>query len=106
MNTSAELEDALTLALRLAPRDRLKLIERVAASVEDALSTPHEPPATEHWGQSLLRLLDEIGPIELVHPEIEDPVEWLKTLRRDGRERRLGELGKWGEALDMEDRPE
>lgn len=94
MNDTPQLEEALALALRLAPRERLQLIERVAASVGDEIAAPAavEPPSEEHWGRNLLRLLDEIGPIELVHPEIEDPVEWVKTLRREERERRLGVL--------------
>jgi hypothetical protein len=28
------------------------------------------------------------------YPEIEDPVEWVKQIRRDEREQRLGD---WGE---------
>jgi hypothetical protein len=107
MNAAAQLEEAVALALRLAPKERLKLIERVAASVEDEISAPAEQqPPQEHWGKNLLRLLDEIGPIELVHPEIEDPVEWVKTLRREERERRLGDLANWSEDLDIEDQPE
>jgi hypothetical protein len=39
-------------------------------------------------------LLDEIGPIEMKYPEIEDPVEWVKHLRAEQRRRRLG---AWGE---------
>jgi hypothetical protein len=89
-------------------KERLKLIERVAASVEDEI--PASAAAGEmsagHWGQNLLQLLDEIGPVELVHPEIEDPVEWVKTLRREERARRLGDLARWGENMDTEDQPE
>lgn len=86
MNTTTSLEEALALALKLAPKERLQLIERVASSVE-------EQPE-EHWGKSLNRLIDEIGPIEMKYPEIEDPVEWVKQIRRDERTKRLGD---WGE---------
>jgi hypothetical protein len=105
MNNVSPLEKALALALKLAPRERIQLIERVAASVEGDMPSPAavKEQSEEHWGQNILRLLDEIGPIELVHPEIEDPVEWVKTLRREEQERRLGDLTNWGEALDNED---
>jgi hypothetical protein len=96
MNPTPSLEEALTLALRLAPKERLQLIEQVASSVEREIeATPsHEEQVEEHWGKSLNRLLDEIGPIEMLYPEIEDPVEWVKHLRAEERRRRLGD---WGE---------
>lgn len=81
MNTT--LEEALALAPKLAPKERLQLIERVASSVEHEIETSpnvNEEPE-EHWGKSLNRLLDEIGLIEFLYPEIEDPVEWVKNLR-------------------------
>jgi len=96
MNTTTSLEEALALALKLAPKERLQLIERVASSVEHELeaATPDKPQSEGHWGQNLLRLLDELGPIELIHPEIEDPVEWVKQIRREQDQKRLGD---WGE---------
>lgn len=91
MNTAPSLEEALALALRLAPKERLQLIERIASSVERDMQAA--PPGTEqpkeHWGRSLLRLLDKLGPIELDHPEIEDPVEWVRQIRREERQQRL-----------------
>lgn len=63
----------------------------------DTLDVPEERKAgeaEEHWGKSLNRLLDEIGPIDLVDPEIEDPVEWVKAQREKQRKQRLGD---WGE---------
>jgi hypothetical protein len=96
MNTTTSLEEALALALKLAPKERLQLIERVASSVEREIEAPMsgEEQPEEHWGRNLLRLLDELGPIEMSYPEIEDPVEWVKQIRRDEREQRLGD---WGE---------
>ena len=96
MNPTPSLEEALTLALRLAPKERLQLIEQVASSVEREIEAApsHEEQPEEHWGKSLNRLLDEIGPIEMLYPEIEDPVEWVKHLRAQERRRRLG---NWGE---------
>jgi hypothetical protein len=53
---------------------------------------PDEPK--EHWGKSLNRLSDEIGQIEMLYPEIEDPVEWTKHTRAEQRRRRLSMLGE------------
>jgi hypothetical protein len=96
MNTTTPLEEALALALKLAPKERLQLIERVASSVErDIEAVPEgESQPEKHWGKNLLRLLDELGPIELDHPEIEDPVEWVKKIRQEQWAHRLGDWGK------------
>jgi hypothetical protein len=93
MNSVTTLEEALALALRLAPKERLQLIERVASSVEhDIEDMPSAADQREaHWGRSLLQMLDEIGPIELNYPEIDDPVEWVRQIRRDEQKRRLGD---------------
>src|SRR5215468_8569920 len=93
---TVQFEEALALALKLAPRERLQLIERVASSVEHDIEAAalDKPQPEGHWGQNLLRLLDEVGPIELIYPEIEDPVEWVKQIRRDQDQKRLGD---WGE---------
>ena len=85
MNSTPSLEDVLEIALKLGPKERLQLIERVASSVEREIQIqPISDESPEiHWGQNLLRLLDELGPIELDYPEIEDPVAWVKQIRRD-----------------------
>jgi hypothetical protein len=96
MNTPTSLEEALALALKLAPKERLQLIERVASSIEreiEAHSSSEEQPE-QHWGKSLNQLMDEIGPIEMKYPEIEDPVDWVKHLRAENRRRRLGDFGE------------
>ena len=69
------------------PKERLQLIERVATSIEHELdkSSDVEQP-TEHWGKSLNKLLDALGPIDLVDPDIEDPVAWVKTQRQKATE--------------------
>jgi hypothetical protein len=85
--------EILEQAKTLSAEERKELAKLLIDTLE---TTPqvaaHEP--TEHWGKNLLRLLDELGPIELVHPEIEDPVEWVKQIRREQRQQRLGD---WGE---------
>ncbi|MDX2136477.1 MAG: hypothetical protein SF123_00155 [Chloroflexota bacterium] len=102
MNTTTSLEEALALALKLAPKERLQLIERVASSVEREIEAPpsSDEQPEEHWGKALNRLMDEIGPIEMKYPEIEDPVEWVKHLRAEERRRRLGD---WGEETTSEE---
>ncbi len=101
MNTIL-LNEALALALKLSPKERIQLIEAVASSVEreiEALPSGVEQPE-EHWGKALNRLMEEIGPIEMKYPEIEDPVEWVKHLRAEERRRRLGD---WGEETTSEE---
>jgi hypothetical protein len=88
-------EHTLALALRLSIKERLQLVERLVASVGTELpatvSNDQDAVVSVHWGKELLRVLDEVGPIELDHPEIEDPVEWVKQIRKD-QERSI-----WGE---------
>ena len=93
---AGHLEEAISLALSLSAVDRLKLVERIVSSVEHELEVPlhDDVHPEEHWGQALNRLLDEVGPIELVDPAIEDPAEWVKTQREKERKQRLGD---WGE---------
>ena len=96
MNAANPLNEALALALKLSPRERIQLIERVASSVEQEIepAPSSEVPPEEHWGKSLLRLLDELGPIDMIHPEIEDATEWVNQIRQDqGLHRDLN----WGE---------
>jgi hypothetical protein len=85
MNAAAQLEEAVALALQLAPKERLQLIERVAASVERDIEAA---AADQPWGKSLVRMLSETEPIELVHSEIDDATEWVRQIRRDQAARR------------------
>lgn len=48
----------------------------------------------ERWGKNPLRFLDEVGPIDLIYPEIEAPVEWVKQIWRDQQQHRLGDWGQ------------
>jgi hypothetical protein len=93
---AAQLEDALSLALSLSPVDRLKLVEQVVSSLEHELevqpSSQAQPEA--HWGQALNQLLDELGPLELADPQVNDPVEAVKSLRDKQRQQRLGDWGQ------------
>lgn len=76
----------LDQAKALSPQERKEL----AKLLIDTLDVPDEPKSDEpqeHWGQSLVRLLEELGPIEMANPEIDDPVEWVKEQRRKDAER-------------------
>lgn len=85
--------EILEQAKALSPQERKELAKLLIDMMDvPALESAGEP--TEHWGKNLLRLLDEIGPIEMVHPEIEDSVEWVKQIRKEQRQKRLGD---WGE---------
>lgn len=77
--------EILDLAKTLTPWERKAL----AILLIDTLDVPSDEPE-EHWGKSLNKLLDEIGPIEMKYPDIEDPVEWVKHRRAEERRRRLG----------------
>ncbi len=83
---TVELQDVLNLALQLSTREKMRLIEQIASSVEEALPA-QETVSSDHWGQSLNRLLQELGPIDMNNPEIDDPVEWVKEQRRQDSER-------------------
>jgi len=84
MSEPTQLEAALVLALQLAPGDRLRLVERVVASVERDIAggVPGTHTPAEHWGQALNRLLDALNLSDWEALEINDPVEWVKALRR------------------------
>lgn len=74
----------------LPPDQRATLLARL---LHDA--TPdHASDKQLTWGQNIVRLIESMPPIEMTHPEIEDPVEWVKQIREDERRRRLGD---WGE---------
>ena len=84
MNDPTPLERVLTLALRLPPTERLRLVEQVVASVEHDIigSTPMKlPDAEEHWGEHLLQLLEELDLTDWTDTDTNDPVEWVKQHR-------------------------
>lgn len=86
--------------IKALSHEQRKDVVKAAIDLLDEPQVTSSGESTEHWGQNLLRLLDEIGPIEMAYPEIEDPVEWVKTMRREERQRRLGD---WGEDVVFED---
>ncbi len=85
--TAPKVAELLERAKALSPQERDELIRELALMQS---TTALEGDESTHWGQALNQLLDEIGPIEMKYPEIEDPVEWVKHLRAEQHRRRLG----------------
>jgi hypothetical protein len=81
MAHTTQLEEALALALQLAPGDRLRLVERVVASVEHEIAGA--PPRQEHWGKHLLQMLEKMDFTDWTDIDTDDPVEWVKRVRRE-----------------------
>jgi hypothetical protein len=75
--TIAEL---LELAKKLSVEEREELAQLL-------LTLPDTAPSRAKTGAEIVALLEEIGPIELVDPDIEDPVEWVKAQHRKRQER-------------------
>lgn len=88
MTLNRILDEAKTLS-----QPELKELAKLLIDMLAVAPPVEEAEPEEHWGKNLLRLLDEIGPIELIYPEIEDPVEWVKQIRKDQQQRRLGDWG-------------
>jgi hypothetical protein len=86
------LAEILEQAKALSPQER-KELAKLLIDMMDAPPQGEAAESEEHWGKGLNRLMDEIGPIEMKYPEIEDPVEWVKHLRAEQRRRRLGDWG-------------
>jgi hypothetical protein len=78
-------------AKTLSSGERKELAKRLI-DLMDAPGQSRASESEEHWGKDLLRRMDEVGPIELIHPEIDDPVEWVKQIRRD-QQRHVGDWG-------------
>jgi hypothetical protein len=84
--TTTRLEETLAAALKLSPKERLQLAERLVSSVEGEM-TDAEPPAalggqTLKTGAEIVAMLNAMEPIEFVDPEITDPVEWVQAQRQ------------------------
>jgi hypothetical protein len=86
------MEEALALALQLSPGDRLRLVERVVASVEQEITSDGPVDITdseEHWGRRLAQLLEELDFTNWTDVNTDDPVEWV-TRARQGQAARRG----------------
>jgi hypothetical protein len=82
--------EILEQAKALSLQERKELTKLLVDTLDAETSGANAEQPEIHWGKNLLRLLDELSPIDLDYPEIEDPVEWVKQIRLDqARERGL-----------------
>ena len=86
MAYTTQLEETLALALQLAPGDRLRLVERIVASVEHEMAGA--PPRQEYWGKHLLQMLEKMDFTDWTDIDTDDPVERVKRVRREQETRR------------------
>jgi hypothetical protein len=87
---AARLEEALSLALNLSPRDKLRLVEQVVSSIENEM--PVEQPAVVNasagrWGAEVIALLDQLDLTDWEQMDIPDVGAWVHQLRRHESER-------------------
>ncbi|MBX3085455.1 MAG: hypothetical protein KF716_27720 [Anaerolineae bacterium] len=64
-------------AKTLSPQERKELAKLLIDTLE--IGEPTTQPKT---GAQIVAMLQGMEPIEFVDPQIEDPVEWVKTQRR------------------------
>lgn len=92
-DTTSPLADVLTMALQLSPLDKIRLVEKLAATLERDLTTQSvvQVPVKEGWGQQLTDLLAQLDLSDWDADPNEDPVAWLEQQRQtQERERQLG----------------
>lgn len=89
------IREILEQARALSPQERKELAKRLIDMI-DEVSTSTSHTTEDHWGKALNQLLDEIGPIELKYPEIEDPVAWVKHARQEKQNQRFGDESEAG----------
>ncbi len=71
--------DILEQVQQLTPDEQDELIQRI---LELRVHTPKAKTGAE-----LVAMLRKMGPIDLVDPQIEDPVEWLEAQRQKEADR-------------------
>lgn len=74
--------EILEQARALTAQERKELVVKLVETLDVCDPPAAAQPAEEHWGRKVNALLDSLGPIEFVDPEITDPVEWVKAQRR------------------------
>ncbi|GAB4529565.1 MAG: hypothetical protein OHK0046_49540 [Anaerolineae bacterium] len=73
--------EVLEQAKTLTPEERKELVKLLIDTLDVQPQTISS--GDDHWGRKLLQLLDTLEPLELIHPEIEDPVAWVKHIREE-----------------------
>jgi hypothetical protein len=76
--------DILEQVKTLSPQERDELVHQLLAMRDN---TPVQA-AKLKTGAEIVAMLEEMGPIDLIYPDIEDPVEWVKQIRRDQAQKR------------------
>lgn len=72
--------EILEQAQALSPRERKQLAVLLVSSLDVMDETI---PPKRKTGAEIAAKLEAIGPIELLYPDIDDPVEWVEQLRRN-----------------------
>ncbi|MEQ8672241.1 MAG: hypothetical protein RLP44_01205 [Aggregatilineales bacterium] len=67
-------------AQALSPQERKELVKLLV----DSLEVNDKPPTTVevHWGKNLISLLDQLDFTDWTDIDIDDPVEWVRHVRR------------------------
>ncbi len=74
----------------LSPRDRSRLMEHL-----QSMDVGAQKPRFK-TGAEIVAMLENMEPVETLYPEIEDPVEWVKQIRRDQAKKRNLDWGDRG----------
>lgn len=78
------ISDILEQVKQLTPNEQDILVQQILDLQEHH---PQNMTRKAKTGSELVALLKSFGPIELVDPEIEDPVEWVKAQRQKEADR-------------------
>jgi hypothetical protein len=89
MTDAPQLETVLAMGLQLPAKDRLKLVEQLARSVEREIEPQPESGQHVHWGQALVRALEsgELDTSAWISMDMDDATEWVNKLRDDENKR-------------------
>ena len=83
--------EILQQAKTLTAQEREELVKLLVDTLNLAEQPSYGPPGgrvtTPKTGAEIAAMLDEMEPIEMVDPEITDPVEWIKAQRRKEADR-------------------
>ena len=77
--------EVLKQANALTPSERKELVIRLVETLDVAQPQESEQPA--HWGEALVKLVRSMDMSDWESLEIDDPVEWVKQLRREDEDR-------------------
>ncbi len=78
--------DVFEQAKGLSPAERRELAKLLIDTLAEPAQATVPKSSDEHWGRDLNQRLAEIGAIEFVDPDIEDPVDWVNAQRRKRQE--------------------